>query len=122
MIDVLHEARGLTAIGKFIASAVIVLISVLLLNIIWQSPKKSGSKQPTSSTVETGAPVAQSERAQHGLRRSADSAEPQNANRPTTRPIDRELVDQPRVIVGDVTSHNQSGGVTAGSVGSVTQE
>ena len=121
MIDVLNEARGLTASGKFIASGVVVLISILLLILIWQSPKKAGSETPTASTVETDAQVAQSTTG-NTPERSVESAQPRIARRRTTRPIASELTEQPRVNVGDVTSHNQSGGVTAGSVGSVTQE
>lgn len=124
MIEILNAAQGLTTGGKSLISVVVLSISVTLLFLLWQSPKSDSLKaSPVPTTTPraslAGAPVLR-ERPDAATRRS-----PVNKTKPsakTLKPVAEASAEHEKPEIGNVTSNNQSGGITAGYIGSVRQE
>jgi hypothetical protein len=111
-------AQNLPLAGKALATLVATAVWLFVCYAVWQKPKAATHHEAAAQFSSPAKPNVQGGRAT--VEPAVNSKrDPHNRAR---KPKDEPAATPPVVSVGDVSSQNQTGGVTAGYVGNVDQK
>lgn len=110
-------AQGLPLAGKWLATLVATAVWLFVCYVVWQKPKAASHPEIPAQVSSAAKSDAQASSAAAEQAATPRQYQPKRVKKPRDKPA----ATAPVVSVGNVSSQNQTGGVTAGYVGSVDQ-